>query len=103
MCVQIGNVNCCSGSFLYRHSSSGNPPLYERTIADKVGENDRVMHKIRNNLSEQAFQGDFPQDVDDAVMDSADAHQNQTMQILSDPQIARGFARVVFDILINNQ
>jgi type I restriction enzyme R subunit len=67
---------------------------YARTVADKVGENDRVMHQIRNNSSEQA--------VDDAVMDSSDAHQNQMMQVLSNPQVAKGFAKVVFQILTNN-
>ena len=75
---------------------------YARTVADKVGENDRVMHQIRNNSSEQAFLGDFPQAVDDAVMDSSDAHQNQMMQVLSNPQVAKGFAKVVFQILTNN-
>jgi len=76
---------------------------YARTVADKVGENDRVMHQIRNNSSEQALLGDFPQAVDDAVMDSSDAHQNQMMQILSNPQVAQGFAKVVFDMLTNNK
>jgi type I restriction enzyme R subunit len=75
---------------------------YARTVADKVGENDKVMHQIRNNSSEQAFLGDFPQAVDDAVMDSSDAHQNQMMQVLSNPQVAKGFAKVVFQILTNN-
>ncbi|MBS97740.1 MAG: restriction endonuclease subunit R [Oceanospirillaceae bacterium] len=74
---------------------------YARTVADKVGENKRVMHQLENNSPDQAFLGDFPQAVDDAVMDSSDAHQNQMMQILSNPQVAQGFARVVFDMLIN--
>lgn len=74
---------------------------YARTVADKVGENERVMHQLRNNTPDQAFLGDFPQAVDDAVMGSFEAHQNQMMQILSNPQAAQGFARVVFDILIS--
>jgi len=74
---------------------------YARTVADKVGENERVMHQIRNNTPDQAFLGDFPQAVDDAVMGSSEAHQNQMMQILSNPQVAQGFARVVFDLLLN--
>lgn len=63
---------------------------YARTVADKVGGNEKVMHQIRNNTSEQAFLGDFPLAVDGAVMDSYDAHQNQMMQILSNPQVAKG-------------
>jgi len=40
-----------------------------------------------------------PKAIDDAVMDSNEAHQNQMMQLLSDPAKAAGFARVVFDLL----
>jgi len=43
--------------------------------------------------------GDFEKAVDDEVLDSSDAHQNQTIQLLSDPEKAEGFARVVFDLL----
>lgn len=43
--------------------------------------------------------GDFPKAIDDAVMDSSDAHQNQMMQLLSDPAKATNFARIVFDLL----
>jgi len=32
-------------------------------------------------------------------MDSNEAHQNQMMQLLSDPLKAADFARVVFDLL----
>jgi len=43
--------------------------------------------------------GDFPKAIDDAVMGSNEAHQNQMIQILSDPNRASAFARVVFDLL----
>jgi len=43
--------------------------------------------------------GDFSKAIDDAVMDSSEAHNNQMMQLLSDPKKAEGFARVVFDLL----
>jgi len=72
---------------------------YAYTIRDKVKENELVMKQIANNSPEQAMLGDFPKAIDDAVMDSSDAHQNQTMQLLSDPKKAAGFARVVFDLL----
>jgi type I restriction enzyme R subunit len=86
--------------FITDNLTDGDMLHYAKTVADKVGENARVMHQIRNNASEQAFLGDFPQAVDDAVMGSSDAHQNQMMQYLSSPQVAQGFARVVFDMLI---
>jgi len=72
---------------------------YACTIRDKVSENELVMMQIANNTPEQAMLGDFPKAVDDAVMDSNEAHQNQMMQLLSDPSKAKGFARVVFDLL----
>jgi type I restriction enzyme R subunit len=37
--------------------------------------------------------------VDDAILDSGDAHRNQMMQLLSDPKKAAGFAKIVFDLL----
>ncbi len=72
---------------------------YAYTIRDKISENKQVMMQIANNSPEQAMLGDFPKAIDDAVMDSSEAHQNQMMQLLSDPSKAAGFARVVFDLL----
>jgi len=72
---------------------------YAYTIRDKVKENELVMKQITNNTTEQAMLGDFHKAVDNAVMDSSEAHQNQMMQLLSDPKKSAGFARVVFDLL----
>lgn len=72
---------------------------YAYTIRDKVSENELVMKQIANNSSEQAMLGDFPKAVDDAILTSGDAHQNQMMQLLSDPVKAQKFAKVVFDLL----
>ncbi len=72
---------------------------YAYTIRDKVRENELVMTQIANNTPEQAMLGDFSRAVDDAVLDSHDAHQNQMTQLLSDPAKAKGFARLVFDLL----
>ncbi len=72
---------------------------YAHTIRDKVSENALVMKQIANNSTEQAMLGDFSKAVDDAVMDSSEAHNNQMMQLLSNPDKAAGFAKVVFDLL----
>jgi type I restriction enzyme R subunit len=45
--------------------------------------------------------GDFPKALDDAILDSSEAHQEQMMQLLSDPAKSRQFARVIFDLLNN--
>jgi type I restriction enzyme, R subunit len=72
---------------------------YAYTIRDKVKENEVVMRQLENNSAEQAMLGDFPKAVDDAILDSSDAHRNQMMQLLSDPKKAAGFAKIVFDLL----
>ncbi len=72
---------------------------YANTISDKVRENELVMRQLLSNSPEQAMLGDFPKAVDDAVMDSGDAHKNQMMQLLSDPSKAKMFSKVIFDIL----
>ena len=72
---------------------------YAFTVRDKLSENEAVMTQIANNTRDQAMLGDFPQAIDDAVMDSNEAQQEMMMQYLSNPELAKGFARVVFDML----
>lgn len=76
---------------------------YAYTIRDKVSENDIVMQQIENNSAEQALLGDFSKAIDDAILDSNSAHQNQMIQLLSDPKKAASFARVVFDLLVSGK
>ncbi|MCB5196387.1 type I restriction endonuclease subunit R [Deefgea salmonis] len=85
--------------FITDQLTDGDMVNYAYTIRDKVGENDIVMKQIANNSAEQAMLGDFSKAIDNAIMDSSAAHQNQMMQLLSDPKKAAGFARVVFDLL----
>ncbi|MEZ5065433.1 MAG: DEAD/DEAH box helicase family protein [bacterium] len=73
---------------------------YAYTIRDKVGENPRVMNQIENNSPEQALLGDFPSALDEAVMESGEAHQAQMMQYLNSKEVQAGFQRVVFDMLL---
>lgn len=76
---------------------------YAYTIRDKVGENIKVMKQIENNSPEQALLGDFSKAIDDAILGSSEAHQNQMMQLLADPSKAANFARIVFDLLVQGQ
>ena len=73
---------------------------YAYTVRDKLSENQSVMLQIQNNAAEQAMLGDFAGALDDAVMDSGEAHQNQMHQVLSNKQVAAGFGRIVFDLLV---
>ncbi|MBT3487376.1 MAG: type I restriction endonuclease subunit R [Desulfobacula sp.] len=72
---------------------------YAYTIRDKVIENKQVMTQLANNTPEQAMLGDFPKALEDAVMGSSEVHQNQMMQLLSDPSRFAGFARMMFDMV----
>lgn len=72
---------------------------YAYTIKDKVKENERVMMQIANNKPEQAMLGDYPKAVNDAMLESSEAHKNQMMQLLSDPEKAKEFKRIIFDML----
>ena len=85
--------------FVTDHLTESDLVNYAFTIRDKVSENVLVMNQLANNTAEQAMLGDFSKAVDDAVLDSSDAHNNQMMQLLSNPDKAADFARVVFDLL----
>ncbi|HEY8159122.1 MAG TPA: DEAD/DEAH box helicase family protein [Methylobacter sp.] len=85
--------------FITDHLTEKDLVNYAYTIRDKVRENELVMKQIANNSTEQAMLGDFCKAVDDAIIDSSEAHQNQMMQLLSNPAKAASFAKVVFDLL----
>ena len=72
---------------------------YAHTVKDKVMENAQVMQQIDQNNAEQAMLGDFPKAIDDAILSSSEAHQNQMLQLLSDPSKAAGFAKLVFEMI----
>ncbi|MGL1937145.1 MAG: hypothetical protein OCD01_19105 [Fibrobacterales bacterium] len=72
---------------------------YAYTIRDTMTDNARVMNQIQNNSPEQAMLGDYPKALEEAIMDSGEAHSNQMMQLLGDPQKSKDFAQVVFDML----
>ena len=63
-------------------------------------ENEKVMNQIANNSPAQALLGDFAGAMDDAVMNSGEAHQKQMMQYLNSKELQAGFQRVVFDMLL---
>ena len=73
---------------------------YAYTIRDKVRENETVINQIANNSAEQALLGDFAGALDEAVMESGEAHQSQMMQYLNSKELQAGFQRVVFDMLL---
>lgn len=85
--------------FITDNLTDGDMLNYAYTVRDKLAENEIVMKQIANNTREQAMLGDFPKAMDDAILGSSAAHQEQMMQLLSDPAKAGMFARVIFDML----
>ncbi len=85
--------------FITDHLTEADLVNYANAIRDKVKENKAVMEQIANNTPEQAMLGDFPRAIDEAVIDSSEAHQNQMMQLLSNPDKTKQFARLIFEML----
>lgn len=80
--------------------SEGDMINYANTIADKVSENAIVMDQLRNNTKEQAMLGAFPESINDAVIQSMGVHENMAMKVLSNEAVAKGFAELMFDVLM---
>jgi len=80
--------------------SVGDMINYANTIAGKVAENDIVMDQLRNNTKEQAMLGAFPESINDAVIQSMGVHENMAMKVLSNETVAKGFAELMFDVLM---
>lgn len=74
---------------------------YASTVLIKLSENNSVMQQIANNTKDQALLGDFSQALDDAILDSSDVHNDQKMQLLTDPQKRKIFADIIYDMMIN--
>ncbi|PNH81113.1 restriction endonuclease subunit R [Vibrio diazotrophicus] len=73
---------------------------YANTIAGKVSENEVVMDQLRNNTKEQAMLGQFPESINDAVIESMGIHEKMAMKVLSNEAVAKGFAGLMFDVLM---
>ena len=85
--------------FIIDHLTDGDQVTFVYGVRDKLRENERVMHQLANNSEAQALLGDFPKAVDDAILDSGEAYENQKLQLLGDPKKAAAFAKLVFDLL----
>ena len=72
---------------------------YAETITAKVRENDRVMTQIANNTREQAMLGDFQKAIEDAILDSNEAHQKQMLKLLTMPETGNAFANIIYEML----
>lgn len=88
-----------NGIFVTDNLTNNDLVNYAHTIKDKMRENAVVMSQVANNSPEQAMLGDFPKAVDNAIMDSAQAHEEQMMQLLSNPEKAKQFSKLIFELI----
>ncbi len=72
---------------------------YAETIRDKMAESEIVMTQVRNNTKDQAMLGDFPIAIDDAMIDSREAHEKMMMHIFSDKKAHSSFSNIIYDML----
>lgn len=75
---------------------------YARTIKDKVQEDLKVITQLANNTREQALLGDFPNAVEDAILNSNEAQQKQMMKLLSMNDKFSQFMNTVYDMMQND-
>lgn len=73
---------------------------YANTIAGKISEDELVMEQLRSNTKEQALLGYFPDSITKAVIESMDVHNEMGMKVLSNEVLAKGFAGLMFDMLM---
>lgn len=76
---------------------------YANTILGKVSENEKAMAQVKNNTKEQAMLGQFPAEIEKAIIESSNIHQAIAYKALANKEIAEGIASIVFDMLIQQQ
>ena len=79
--------------------SSSDMINYARTLKDKMAENKTVMEQVQKNSQEQAMMGGFVETMTDAVIENMEHHQDVASQILSQEQIAKGLASILYKML----
>ncbi len=73
---------------------------YANTIAGKISENDTVMNQLRSNTKERSMLGEFPNSINKAVIESKATHNDMAMKLLSNDDVAKGFADLILDVLM---
>ena len=93
-------INRMNDLFIEDGLSENDMLNYANTIAGKIAENNTVMDQLRSNTKEQAMLGEFPKSINDAIIGSMDVHNEMAMKLLSDEAVAKGFAGLMFDMLV---
>jgi len=73
------------------------------TIKDKVLENQKVVQQLENNIPDQVMIGDYPNAVQDAVMDSLQTHNDLASQLLQNEIVSKQFAHLLLDVILKER
>ena len=73
---------------------------YANAIMGKVAENETAMDQVKHNTKEQAMLGQFPEAIQNAIIESMDTHNAMAMKALSSDLVSKGIASLVFDMLM---
>jgi len=73
------------------------------TLKRKVTENQGVMEQIQANPREQIMHGDYPQAVENAVLDSLNAHSKLADRFLDDSQLQQQVMQLLLDRILQEQ
>ena len=73
------------------------------TIKDKVLENQKVVQQLENNNPDKVMIGDYPNAVQDAVMDSLNTHNNLASQLLQNEAVSKEFARLLLNVILQER
>jgi type I restriction enzyme R subunit len=76
---------------------------YMNTIRDKVMENQKVVQQLENNTPEQVMIGDYPNAVQDAVMESFQTHNGLASQLLQNEVVSKEFAKLLLEVILKEK
>jgi type I restriction enzyme R subunit len=73
------------------------------TIRDKVMENQTVVKQLENNTPDQVMIGDYPNAVQDAVMESLQTHNGLASQLLQNETVSKEFAKLLLEVILKER
>ncbi|MAF75899.1 MAG: restriction endonuclease subunit R [Idiomarinaceae bacterium] len=76
---------------------------YAEGIAGRLREDDEVMAQVSKHSENEVMHGLLPQRLLDRVVDSMDDHEKLSMEVLENPAIRDGFARLILKMLMSPQ
>ncbi|WP_196140646.1 type I restriction endonuclease subunit R [Aliikangiella sp. G2MR2-5] len=80
--------------------SEGDKLNYANTLASKVAEDEVAVEQAKNNSKEQAMLGQFPEAINKAIIESMGVHEKMATLALSNDDVAKGLASLVYDMVI---